>query len=113
MFLIVTKYLVPKGYRGLTAFPFVFVRHRVDKKNLVFINHEKIHLRQQLELLVLPFFIWYFLEYLFRLVQYKNTNLAYRNISFEGEAYANELNLDYLKNRSFLRFLKHLTLKKE
>ena len=113
MFLIVTKYLVPKGYRGLTAFPFVFVRHRVDEKNLVFINHEKIHLRQQLELLVLPFFIWYFLEYLFRLVQYKNANLAYRNISFEREAYANELNLDYLKNRSFLRFLKHLTLKKE
>jgi hypothetical protein len=111
MFLIVTKYLIPKGYRGLAAFPFVFVKHRVDKENLVFVNHEKIHLRQQLELLVIPFFIWYFMEYLVRLVQYKNTDLAYRNISFEREAYANELNLDYLKNRSFLRFLKHLTLK--
>lgn len=110
MFLIVTKYLIPKGYRGLTAFPFVFVKHRLDKENMVFVNHEKIHLRQQLELLVLPFFIWYFLEYLVRLVQYKNADLAYRNISFEREAYANELNLDYLKNRSFLRFLKHLTV---
>ena len=112
MFLIVTKYLIPKGYRGLTAFPFVFVKHRVDKENAVFVNHEKIHLRQQLELLVIPFFIWYFMEYLVRLVQYKNADLAYRNISFEREAYANELNLDYLKNRAFWRFLNHLTLKK-
>jgi hypothetical protein len=111
MFLIVTKYLIPKGYRGLAAFPFVFVKHRADKKNSVFVNHEKIHLRQQLELLVIPFFIWYFLEYIVRLVQYKNADLAYRNISFEREAYANELNLDYLKNRSFLQFLKHLILK--
>lgn len=111
MFLIVTKYLIPKGYHGLAAFPFVFVKYRVDKENLVFVNHEKIHLRQQVELLVLPFFIWYFLEYLVRLVQYKNTDLAYRNISFEREAYANELNLAYLRKRSFLRFLNYLTKK--
>ena len=110
MFLIVTKYLIPKGYRGLAAFPFVLVKHRVDKENLVFINHEKIHLRQQLELLVLPFFIWYFIEYLVRLIQYKNADLAYRNISFEREAYANELNLDYLRKRSFLRVLNYMVL---
>lgn len=112
MFLIVTKYLIPKGYRGLTAFPFVFVKHRVDKENMVFVNHEKIHLRQQLELLVLPFFIWYFIEYFVRLVQYKNTDLAYRNISFEREAYTNELNLEYLRKRSFLQFFDYLILKK-
>ena len=89
MFLIVTKYLIPKGYRGLTVFPFVFVKYRLDKENLVFMNHERIHLRQQLELLIIPFFIWYFLEYILRLIQYKNMDLAYRNISFEREAYAN------------------------
>jgi hypothetical protein len=111
MFLIVTKYFIPKGYRGLTVFPFVFVKLWVDKGNMIFINHEKIHLRQQLELLVLPFFIWYFVEYLVRLVQYKNADLAYRNISFEREAYANELNLDYLKKRSFFRFFDYLVLK--
>jgi len=26
-----------------------------DKENVIFINHEKIHMRQQLELLLLPF----------------------------------------------------------
>ncbi|MFV5691391.1 hypothetical protein ACM55K_05130 [Flavobacterium sp. LT1R49] len=111
MFLIVAKYLIPKGYRGLTAFPFVFVKHHIDKENKVFVNHEKIHLRQQLELLVIPFFIWYFIEYLFRLIQYKKTDLAYRNISFEREAYANESNFEYLKNRPFFKFLNYLDKK--
>ena len=108
MFIIVTKYLIPKGYRGLSLFPFVLVKYREDIKNIVFVNHEKIHLRQQLELLIIPFFIWYVLEYCVRFFQYKNANLAYRNISFEREAYANESNLEYLKNRPFCRFLKYL-----
>lgn len=56
MFLIVAKYLIPKGYRGLTVFPFVFVKNSLDKENPVFRNHERIHLRQQLEMLVIPFF---------------------------------------------------------
>jgi hypothetical protein len=108
MFLIVAKYLIPKGYRGLTAFPFVFVKYRSDKENLVFVNHEKIHLRQQSELLVLPFFIIYVLEYFVRLIQYRNRDLAYRNISFEREAYDNESDIVYLKTRRFFSFLKYI-----
>ena len=113
MLLIVAKYLIPKGYRGLAVFPFVFVKYGRDAANRIFVNHEKIHLRQQAELLILPFFIWYLLEYCIRLVQYKNTNLAYRNISFEREAYANESNFEYLKNRSPFLFLEYLDLKNE
>ena len=108
MFLIVTKYLIPKGYRGMALFPFVFLKHSSDKENPLFVNHERIHLRQQLELLVIPFFIWYFLEFLMRLIQYGKMDLAYRNISFEREAYANEKELDYLKMRSFWNFLKYI-----
>jgi len=108
MFIIVAKYLIPKGYRGLTFFPFVFIKYVIDSDNKVLVNHEKIHIRQQLELLVLPFFLWYFVEYALRLLQYKNANLAYRNISFEREAYANEHQLDYLKTRRFCSFLNYL-----
>ena len=111
MFLIVAKYLIPKGYRGMAVFPFVIVKYDLDKYNPVFVNHEKIHLRQQLELLILPFYIFYVLEYIIRLVQYKNKDVAYRNISFEREAYANETDLNYLKNRSFFGFLNYITLK--
>lgn len=108
MILIVSKYLIPKGYRGLTVFPFVFLKSANSKSDLVLINHEKIHLRQQLELLILPFFIWYGLEFLLRLLKYKNRQMAYRKISFEQEAYGNEKDLHYLKQRSFWNFLKYL-----
>ena len=111
MFLIVAKYLIPKGYRGMTLFPFVLVKYDFDKGNKVFVNHEKIHLRQQLEMLIFPFYIWYVFEFLIRLIQYKNKDLAYRNISFEREAYTKETDLNYLKNRSFFQFLNYIKLK--
>lgn len=108
MILIVFKYLTPRGYRGLTFFPFVILSNSDDALDKAFINHEKIHLRQQLELLVLPFYIWYILEFMYRLVQYKDRKQAYRNISFERESYANEKDLNYIKQRSFWKFLNYL-----
>ncbi|MCB0446376.1 MAG: hypothetical protein KDD03_02490 [Gelidibacter sp.] len=108
MFVIVFKYLLPKGYRGITVFPFIFLLRKEDKQNAVLLNHEKIHIRQQLELLIIPFFIWYGFEFLIRCIQYRNWNLAYRNISFEREAYRNENDLNYIKSRSFWKFFKYL-----
>ena len=104
----ISKYLVPKGYTGIAIFPFVFLKSKALKLNSVLINHEKIHLRQQLELLVLPFYIFYIIEFLLKLVQYKSWQKAYRNISFEREAYFNEADLEYLNNRPFWSFLKYL-----
>lgn len=106
--IIFSRYLVPRGYHGITIFPFVFLKSKHFKSDAALINHEKIHLRQQLELLVLPFYVWYSIEYLVRLVQYKNGYKAYRNISFEREAYKNQFSLSYLKKRPFWRFLKYL-----
>jgi hypothetical protein len=108
MFLIVANYLIPKGFRGIALFPFVLVKYLSDKENLVFVNHERIHLRQQLEMFVFPFFVWYFIEFLMRWIQYKDRDLAYRNISFEREAYAKEKNSDYLRQRSFWNFVSYL-----
>ncbi|MBE0391487.1 hypothetical protein HNQ02_003015 [Flavobacterium sp. 7E] len=111
MLLVFTKFLIPKGFRGLTIYPFVFIRHKSDKKNAIFINHEKIHLRQQLEMLIIPFFIWYFLEFVFRLLQYKNFDRAYLNISFEREAYTKESDLSYLNKKPFFSFLNFILVK--
>lgn len=108
MILIVFKYLTPRGFRGLTFYPFVFLADKDDKLNEVFINHEKIHIRQQLELLIVPFYVWYFTEYLIRLLQFRNRKKAYYAISFEKEAYANEKDLEYLISRSFWRFWKYV-----
>ena len=104
MFVIVSKYLIPKGFQGITLFPFIILSQPHLKQNLAVINHEKIHIRQQLELLILPFFIWYSLEFLCRLIQYKDAKIAYLNISFEREAYKNEKDLNYLKQRTFWKF---------
>ena len=108
MILLVSKYLIPKGFRGMTLFPFVVVRERNAQDYLVLMNHERIHLRQQLELLVLPFFVMYGLDYLVKLIRYRDKKKAYKNIVFEREAYENENDLDYLKSRSFWRFLKYV-----
>ncbi|WP_031456801.1 hypothetical protein [Flavobacterium chungangense] len=108
MFLIVAKYLIPKGYRGMAVYPFILIKYYKDQVNVVFLNHEKIHLRQQIEMLILPFFIWYILEFFIRFIQYKNRDLAYRNISFEREAYIKETDLNYLRNRSFFQFLHYM-----
>ena len=59
-------------------------------------NHERIHSAQQREMLFVFFYLAYFFEWLLRLPMRGN---AYRNISFEREAYANQRNLDYLKHR--------------
>ena len=87
--ILISKYVVPRGYLGLTIFPFMFLKHKVLRDNSILINHERIHLRQQIELLVIPFFVVYTVEFLCRLIQYKKWTLAYRNISFEREAYTN------------------------
>ncbi len=105
MIFIVSKYLIPKGYSGLTFFPFVILKYKSSKNDLITINHEKIHIRQQLELLILPFYIWYFGNLFYNYLKYRNFQKAYRNIIFEREAYANEKDLDYLKSRSLWRFL--------
>ncbi len=73
------------------------------------INHERIHTAQMKELLFIPFYICYLIEWLIRLLQYQNWNKAYTNISFEREAYTHGHNLSYLKTRkrySFLNYIK-------
>jgi hypothetical protein len=108
--IIASKYLVPKGYEAMALFPFILVHDQKMKENRVLINHERIHLRQQIELLILPFYIWYVTEYLINRLKYKDAKMAYRNISFEREAYANEADLTYLENRPLWNFRKFLRI---
>ncbi len=93
---------------GITLFPFILLRKNEYKQNKTLINHEKIHIRQQVELLIIPFYIWYLTEYYLKYLKYKNPQLAYRNISFEREAYDNDQNLNYLNQRKLWRFIHYL-----
>lgn len=71
-------------------------------------NHERIHLKQQLETLVIPFYIMYATEYVIARLKGRNHHGAYRHISFEQEAYGNEHELTYLKTRKFWAFFKYV-----
>lgn len=63
------------------------------------INHESIHTAQMRELLFVPFYIIYFVEWIVRLIACRNWYDAYRSISFENEAYGNDFRPDYLQHR--------------
>lgn len=90
--------ILGQGIRGLAFWPFIIVptSTQIDE---VLLNHERIHLRQQLEMLILPFYIWYLIAL---------RRKGYMGISFEKEAYANERNLDYLKTRPLFGFRKYM-----
>lgn len=108
MIVVVNKYLLSKNFLGISLWPFVIVRHPNLKNNPVFLNHERIHLKQQAEMLVLPFYLWYSIEFFLRLLKYKNAIKAYRKISFEREAYFNEKDRAYCQKRKFWNFLQYL-----
>lgn len=63
------------------------------------INHERIHTAQMRELLWLPFYLLYFLEWVARLAVCRDFDRAYRSISFEREAYAHDSDYGYLHSR--------------
>ncbi|WP_316799110.1 hypothetical protein [Pedobacter frigidisoli] len=91
---------------GMAIFPFILLKSERYKADMQIINHERIHLRQQLELLILPFYLLYLINYLINLLRFKNHDVAYRNIIFEKEAYQNDSNLNYLKKGNWFGWLK-------
>ena len=119
-----------KGYKAITIWPWLFVRNGCAFKD-VDENHEKIHGEQQVEmllvgialtvvlwligcgwwsLLALPlFFWWYFIEWLVRIPLCGfETHKAYRNISFEQEAYFFQGDMSYLQRRSRFLWLRYV-----
>lgn len=100
MKIIRQKYL-PVGARfgAINLFGVLFAKPGMKLTPEV-LNHESIHTAQIRELWFIPFYILYFLEWVFRLFlnrldRYK----AYMNISFEREAYRHQADLNYLTHR--------------
>src|SRR4028118_1616984 len=94
--------------RGMALFPFILIKYREDMKNKRLIRHELIHIKQQLELLVLPFYFLYLLNYVWNRLKGRGHNSAYLNICFEREAYDNDANENYLNIRKWGSFIKYL-----
>ena len=107
---LVYNNIIPfNGYLAMCIFPFIFVRKDARALKTTDINHETIHGKQQIEMLWVLFFVWYGIEWFVRLVAYGfDCHLAYKNISFEQEAYLHEDDLIYLNNRKLFASWKYL-----
>ena len=115
------KHIPVQGFKAFFFCGILFVRGNA-KIDDVTMNHESVHSRQWAEcgvaalialspliliglwwlwlvLSVFAFYILYGIEWLVKLFIYKDSHKAYRNTSFEREAYDNERNLNYLESR--------------
>lgn len=130
---VIYNNIIPfKGYKVIAILPFIFARKSAKWLKDYVVNHETIHLRQQLEVLIasliiilamilifgiswwwmsaslLVYYAWYVAEWLIRWAVCHDRNLAYKNIAFEQEAYLNEHDMGYLKDRRLFAWVEYI-----
>jgi hypothetical protein len=97
----IKKHPFGENYLAINLFGLIFTLRNLTPVEL---NHELIHSAQQRELLYIPFFIWYGIEWLILYFKYKDWTKAYFHIRFEKEAYNNQYNLEYLSQRKHFTY---------
>lgn len=127
----IAKNLLFAGYNTITLAVWVCTRFKTEETMPQRIrNHECTHVRQWVECMIASsiviwtlvvfagvsawwfslaffmFYILYVLEWLVKLLFYGKK--AYRNVSFEREAHANENNGTYLENSGYFEWFKYL-----
>lgn len=120
----INKFIPFPSFRACNIFGVVFVRGTRPLSDVT-INHESIHSRQFVELMILfavatvfirwwfpvfapfAFYVWYIVEWLVHLIRFRSTYIAYRRISFEREAYAHQADMGYTNGRHWFNFLKY------
>lgn len=128
--IVIKNKLIPFGrYTTINLFGIVFTKEEMTEK---IINHERIHTIQMLELALVvsiivltlivffdislwwfliacpAYYVWYIVEYMWISIMHSKQVCAYRDVSFEEEAHANDDNLDYINNRKVFSWCKYL-----
>lgn len=106
MKVIYNKIIPFKGFVALYFFGVLFVRREYVLTERT-MRHETIHHEQAKELLFIGFYLWYMIEWFIRLF-INGPGKAYRNISFEREAYGNADDMFYIDGRKRFSFLKYM-----
>lgn len=127
---IVNDILPSEEFTALTIWPLIFIQRAKERLfNDVAENHEHIHGRQQIEMLIvgiilaiafffiigwwslllIPIYFWlYIIEWVVRLIIYRDNDEAYRNISTEQEAYDHQAERYYLDVRKHFAWLRYM-----
>ena len=97
-------------FRGTTLYPFGIYLDSFEHKDIKYLaNHELIHWKQQKEMFIIFFYLWYLIEWIVNIFIYGKK--AYIKISFEQEGYFNGKNLNYLKSREKYAWLRYIKFK--
>lgn len=108
--IIVKNKIIPFGsYTTINLFGILFTKS--DYLSPITINHERIHTKQMLELLIIGYYFWYIIEYIIVRFCHRKQNAAYHDISFEEEAHNNDDNLHYLDDRKHFAWWKYVRLR--
>lgn len=102
----IVQFLTGDKVIGITLAPFGIYLKKEYLNDEKTIRHETIHWKQQMEMLIIFFYGWYLIEWIIRM--FMNFGQAYRNISFEREAYDNDDNVNYLEKRKIFSWVKYL-----
>lgn len=108
--IVIKNKLIPfGGYKSINLFGILFTKSDLTEKAL---NHERIHTAQMKETLFIGFYLWYIIEYLIiRLFNLKDSqHNCYHEVSFEEEAYNNEMDFNYLINRKHYSWFKYIKI---
>jgi len=92
----ILSFFAPIEIGAISLFPFVFSRGKMSESTK---RHETIHFQQQLETLVIFFYMIYLWDYIKARISGSPGKESYRNIRAEKEAHENEMSPNYLKSR--------------
>ena len=97
-------------YMAITFYPFVFIKlAKAGKYTPTMNRHEITHAHQQIEMAWILFFLFYIVEWMIKIpVCLFDFDKAYRSISFEQEAYYNQGNVNYNKERKHYAWVKYI-----
>lgn len=90
------SYISPINIGAITIGFVVFSKDEMSERTK---RHEIIHFQQFLETLFIGFLLIYIWDYTFNQLRFKSNEVAYRRIRAEIEAYENDYDENYLKNR--------------
>jgi len=116
--MIVKNKYIPFGrFKYMAVWPFIFIKKVIPVHKM---NHERIHLRQQIEVflayllacsllaLFIPHWIWFLVPFVGYYWVYSVMFFfkGYRNNPMEKEAYDNEKDMFYLRKRKHFAWLR-------
>ena len=105
--LVIRMNWLPRGIKFINLCGVLLCRYTTQINSLDW-QHEAIHSQQWYETLIIGMLLWYPIEFFIRLFKYGNWDDAYKNVSFESEAYGNEFVHGYIQDRKHFAWLDYL-----